>query len=171
MKKVYLDTNIFVNYFFTTYDKSEPIVHKHRAQAKLKEIEDGKCQGITSILTIMETYTSGRRIIATNTTKSLANVDTDVKNALKFFYSMKNLDIIPDNNCTTTIGDILKDGHGYISKYFGKDWNQNGKRKYKALYSPDAIHLSLAIRNHCDEFWTSDSDFEEINEPITVIIV
>lgn len=95
-KKIYIDTNLFVNHLFKKHTLST---------AYLKNIENGNAQGITSILTIMETYTAGRKILAERTNLSLDQIDSIVKEALKFFYSMKNLQIIPNNEFELRINE------------------------------------------------------------------
>lgn len=160
-KRIYTDTNIFVYHLFNP--NRYPVATKY-----LKNIENGNDKGVTSVLTIMETYTSGRQILASHTSYSLDKIDTEVRNAIKFFYSMKNLEIIPNNNFDTSIANVLNDGFIYISKYKGKIKQGNKGRNYKGLYSPDAIHLSLAINSGCDEFLTADSDFDATKEKISV---
>lgn len=158
-KKIYIDTNVFVNYLF----KKDAL-----STTYLKKIEKGDAQGVTSILTIMETYTSGRKILAQKTDLPLDQIDSIVKDSLKFFYSMKNLVIIPNNEFDLKISDVLSDGFKYISKYKGKIRILQGKKDYKALYSPDALHLSMAIRYGCDEFLTADRDFDATKEVIFI---
>lgn len=158
-KKIYIDTNLFVNYLFKK---------DHDSMSHLKNIEHGFDKGITSIFTIMETYTSGRKILADKTNLSLEVIDSKVKESLKYFYSMNNLHIIPDNGFDPLMSDILRDSIGYISKYKGNVRYIHGNRNYKGLYSPDAVHLALAIRYGCDEFLTADRDFDATDENIVV---
>jgi predicted nucleic acid-binding protein len=54
-------------------------------------------------------------------------------------------------------------------KYKGRTWFQDGHKKYKSLNSPDAIHLALALEYKCDEFWTADGDFDDVDDKIHVI--
>ncbi|MDK2939881.1 MAG: hypothetical protein PWQ51_2046 [Methanolobus sp.] len=171
-EKVYVDTNIFINHLFG--HKSKDPLDKRNAilsREKLREIENGQYQGVISVLTIMEVYVVARRLVALNSANShdLDEIDKIVKEkAMKAFYSINNLELIPNNDFDLPISTVLADGYRYIQKYNGRIWKQNGKLKHKAMNSPDSIHLSLAIRYNCDEFWTADKDFDRVVEPITV---
>ena|SRR5271157_1352452 len=168
-KTYYIDSCVFVDFLFKTGKKAQPSINF------FKSYQQSADSAKISTLTIMETITSGRQILAKYTKYPEQANNDRVINATKFFFALKNLEIIPDiNGFNPLSSDILDDSLRYINKYTGNYVNSaGGNREHDGLYAPDCIHLSFAIKSNCDTFITRDNDFNEVSgkEPIKVEIL
>lgn len=148
------------------------------------KIKNGSVEGVVSTLVLIEVMAVLKNRLGQNKSKLLTIPDAPgraehvikesscmykeilgellrMKNKI-IFQVRKNIDV---NQLLTDAQLILESVRGTVKTYdYCKKCNASGIQttSYKSLASYDALHVLLAREMDCDEFWTFDGDFEEI---------
>lgn len=174
--RLYLDTMVFAYYFFQRYKPD----FSGKAVRLLKKIEDGKYEGIISILSILELIKVIRSNLVEGGNCSPRDWQEAVKEAVKTIYKMKNLEVIegnPDERLAISqIQDLLHSSvlwysFEIINKYPGTVRLEKEKYVHDGLSAGDAMHITLAKRMGCAKIATFDHDYKESRGEIELLML
>jgi predicted nucleic acid-binding protein len=152
------------------------------AKRFLQRVQDGKYEGVVSLLTLMELTKNVRSLCV----KLLGEYDSRSWNermaeAYKVINSIKNIKIIegnPDERVGTALikdilySDIVKEAHSILAKYSGKVYDDPEKGFiHSGLNCVDGLHIILAKRTGCYKIATFDNGFLETASEIVPLLL
>lgn len=177
VERLYLDTNIFVHCGLIHLNKDKA----RRSKKLLKQISEGKYQGIVSLLCLTELCEVIRGLsVEALGVYSPKDWKEMIKETMKFIFGTPNVKIIENNPNervgTSMIKDLLycsvaEEAYRLIEKYEGKTAEERGEFKHKGPGCVDCLHIALAKRINCDKIATFDRDFEMTKKEIEPFII
>lgn len=133
--KIYLDTSCFI-YHFATHPEYSPLT-----AALFSRLESGAVTGLTSTLTITETFVLPEK-----------KASVFEMNAYEqFFLYFPHLSLQAPTYPVTRLGAKLR-------------------AQYSSLRTPDAVHLSTALFHQAGAFITNDRRFQVVKELPLIIL-
>lgn len=177
-ERLYIDTQVFVYYFITKEKPEFSLI----AKRFLQKIEDGKYEGVVSLLTLMELTKTVRSL----SVQLMSEYDPQtwkerMSEAYKVINSIKNIKIVegnPDERVGTALikgilySEIVKEAHGILEKYTGKvyDSRQEGLI-HSGINCVDGLHIVLARKTGCYKIATFDNGFLETTSEIVPLLL
>ncbi|MFQ5951635.1 MAG: type II toxin-antitoxin system VapC family toxin [Candidatus Geothermarchaeales archaeon] len=166
LARYYIDTNVLINYQLGHVVKG----FADRATRFLLQVEDGRYEGIVSILTLLEFISAARRILAEK-----GDVDDSdqreeiVSESVEAIFQMKNLTMVDFSHDEITLSDSLLRAYDVLRRYFTGRTTSNGR--HLTLKAADALHIVMAQRLGCDKIVTFDENFVETEPEIEPILL
>ena len=177
VQRLYLDANIFVHCGLKRLDEDKA----RRSKKLLKQIAEGKYEGVASLLCLTEICEVIRGLaVEVFNIHSAKDWREMIEETVRFVFQNKNIKII-ENNPNERIGtarikdllyySIAEEAHKLIKNYEGKTVKEQDGFRHKGVGCIDCFHLALAKRIGCDMIATFDRDFEETKGEIEPFIV
>ncbi len=177
-ERLYIDTQVFV-YYFVTEEKPE---FSDIAKRFLQKIEDGKYEGVVSLLTLMELTKTVRNLCVKLMSEYYAKTWNErMAEAYKVINSFKNIRIIegnPDERVGTALikdilySEIAKEAHGILAKYAGKVFNDRREGLvHSGINCVDSLHIVSARKTGCYKIATFDNGFLETTSEIVPLML
>jgi predicted nucleic acid-binding protein len=142
------------------------------AKRFLKKIEEGKYEGVVSLLTLMELTKAVRSLCV----ELMSEYDPEnwkqfIAKVYEVINSFKNIKIV-EGNPSERVGismirdilysEIVKEAHNILSRHNGKVFvNEKGKLTHSGINCVDSLHIILARKTGCGRIATFDNGFVE----------
>ena len=176
MKRVYIDTSVFVFLFVTKFN---PFFSK-KSKEFLQKVESGDYEALISLFAMMELVKQLRELMVKQGVCKKADWEENIKKAFEAIYKMQNVRIIEaltttegqlDKLALLTHSEIAWDGFNIMNKYPGSARPSDFNFVHDGIHPVDAIHIALAKKTGCSAIATFDRDFKETNPDIAPILL
>jgi len=175
--RIYIDSNVLIYYFKPRHKPQYSALSKRF----LKNVEEGRFEGIVSIFSILELIKIIREILVQlEDVRDPKEWEKEIRIVIETIFKTNNIKIVegPSKECARfddirdlLYATVLWDSFELMNKYQGKIlWNGHEFR-HEGLYPADTLHLVLAKKTGCNKIATFDRDFDETRDVVQPIIL